>query len=286
METGQELHIAVVGDAASDTPITGGHGRGAVVPYYTISPLKGIQNAVQNVTGKYNIAYYPSTDINEEEIEFIIQSDIIIYATGTESGEGSDRENLSLPDQDENLILRLAEESGNKMIVCIVSPGAILMPWSDKVQAIVLQFFPGQEAGNALADVLFGYISPSGKLPLTMPNKENEVEFSQEAYPGVPADDPKNSTYEEELLVGYRWYHYHNVIPKFAFGFGLSYATFELSDLSVTNGNQCSSLDQNCEIRVYITRTDNLGDKYQLASEVVQLYLDVSLLLSTFNLRF
>ena len=124
------------------------------------------------------------------------------------------------------------------MVVCIVSPGAILMPWSDHVGAIILQFFPGQEAGNALADAIFGYVSPSGKLPLTMPNKENEVEFSQEAYPGVPADDPKNSTYEEGLLVGYRWYHYHDVAPKFPFGFGLSYATFELGDLSVTGDNR------------------------------------------------
>ena len=162
------------------------------------------------------------------------------------------------------------------MIVTIVSPGAILMPWANEVQAILLQFFPGQEAGNALADVLFGHISPSGKLPLTMPNFENEVQFSQEAYPGVPADNPQNVTYEEGLLVGYRWYNHNNVTPKFAFGFGLSYATFVVKDLELTHQYSCDIASQNCEIQFKIARIDDLADKYKIASEVVQLYMDVS----------
>ena len=162
------------------------------------------------------------------------------------------------------------------MIVALVTPGAILMPWSEKVQAIVLQFFPGQEAGNALADVLFGNISPSSKLPLTMPNVKNEVHFSQEAYPGIPANDPQNVTYKEGLLVGYRWYHHHDVKPKFAFGFRLSYATFALSELAASSSDQCTDISQGCDVQVNVARVDTLGDKFESASEIVQLYMDVS----------
>merc|ERR1712223_141072 len=212
--------------------------------------------------------------INDEEIENIIESDYIIYATGTSSHEAADREDLSLPTDDNNLIARLAERAGNKMIVSVVSPGAIIMPWAADVMGILLQFFPGQEAGNALADVLFGHISPSGKLPLTMPHIENEVEFSQEAYPGIPADNPQNVTYEEELLVGYRWYHHNNVHPKFAFGFGLSYATFVINELKVNHEYNCNDATDACEVEFKIARIDELGDKYTTASEIVQLYMD------------
>ena len=271
----KELVISVVGDAGSKHPITGGGGSGRVIPHYTISPLEGIQRAVENINTSYRIENYPSK-INDEEIEIIIESDFIIYATGTSSHEAADREDLSLPTDDNNLIARLAERAGNKMIVCVVSPGAILMPWAADVMGILLQFFPGQEAGNALADVLFGHISPSGKLPLTMPHIENEVEFSQEAYPGIPADNPQNVTYEEELLVGYRWYHHNNVYPKFAFGFGLSYATFVVQELEVNHEYNCNDASDACEVEFKVARIDELGDKYTTASEIVQLYMDVS----------
>ena len=271
----KELTISVIGDAGSTHPITGGGGSGNVTPPYTISPLQGVQNAVEMLSAAYHVEYYPSS-VSNDEVENIVKSDFIIYSTGTSSHEAEDRENLSLPAEDESLISELASQAGNKMIVTIVSPGAILMPWANEVQAILLQFFPGQEAGNALADVLFGHISPSGKLPLTMPNFENEVQFSQEAYPGVPADNPQNVTYEEGLLVGYRWYNHNNVTPKFAFGFGLSYATFVVKDLELTHQYSCDIASQNCEIQFKIARIDDLADKYKIASEVVQLYMDVS----------
>jgi len=273
MDEGLEFKIAVVGDTGSDDPITGGRGSGVVRPYYAISPLQGIQNAIQDMPVSHQVEYHPSTDISEDDIESILQADIVIYCSGTVSIEGSDRENLSLPEVDESLIALLAESVGYKMVVSVVTPGAILMPWSDQVQAIILQFLPGQEAGNALADVLFGNVSPSGKLPITIPNKENEVQFSEAAYPGLPANDPEFVYYEEELFVGYRWYHAFKILPKFAFGFGLSYATFELNAMSADFA-KCSTVDQNCEIFVNITRTDEAKEQYERASEVVQLYMD------------
>ena len=88
-----------------------------------------------------------------------------------------------------------------------------------------------------------------------------------------------NSCYEEGLFVGYRWYHMYKMLPNYAFGFGLSYATFELNDITLADDTKCSAIDQNCEIIVTITRMDEAKEHYERASEVVQLYVDVSLLL-------
>ena len=82
------------------------------------------------------------------------------------------------------------------------APGAVLMPWHDQVPAVLISWLPGQEAGNAIADVLFGEVNPSGRLPVTIPNKENEVGLSKEQFPGV--GNPPEASYVEELLIGYR----------------------------------------------------------------------------------
>ena len=104
------------------------------------------------------------------------------------------------------------------------------MPWADDVGAIVNMFMPGIEAGNALADVLTGVINPTGRLPLTFPNVENEVNFTRLQYPGVNAI----SVYSEKLEVGYRWYGAHGVKPAYAFGHGLSYTTFSYGNLTAS----------------------------------------------------
>merc|ERR1712048_369205 len=88
--------------------------------------------------------------------------------------------------------------------------------------------------GNALSDILYGDVNPSGRLPLTFPNRDNEVNFTQSQYPGVKVPTGLQSTYTEKLEVGYRWYDAHGVTPKFAFGHGLSYSSFEYSHLQVS----------------------------------------------------
>jgi len=109
-------------------------------------------------------------------------------------------------------------------------PGAVLTDWADSVSSLVVAFMPGQEEGNSIADVLFGAVNPSGKLPVTFPNKENEVGFKPDEYPGVNLQE----YYREQLNVGYRWYAANAVKPRFPFGFGLSYTTFSVSELSLT----------------------------------------------------
>jgi len=114
---------------------------------------------------------------------------------------------------------------------------------------------PGQEEGNSIADVLFGDVNPSGKLPVTFPNVDNEVGFKQDEYPGVNLQE----YYREQLNVGYRWYKTHGVKPKYPFGFGLSYTQFSLSGLTVTGRKASVTLS---------------NDGAKAGAEVVQLYVE------------
>ena len=94
----------------------------------------------------------------------------------------------------------LKSTSANPFPAC--SPGAVLMPWANDISTILICFLPGEQAGNGLADILFNEINPSARLPITMPNIDNEMEFTPGQYPGVGS--PPVATYTEGLLVGYR----------------------------------------------------------------------------------
>jgi len=244
-------NIAVLGRQGQTHVITGGGGSGAVYPPYVVSPVVGITN---RFSGK--VEYNQGTNITEA-VAIAKQADVAIVFMATTSSEGADRVNLSLPYHEELLASAVGAAQPNTVVVAI-TPGAILTPWSNVVNASLVMFMPGQEIGNAIADVLFGDVNPGGKLPLTFPNKENEVEFTDSQYPGIPVNNPANASYSEKLDIGYRWYATHKVTPKFAFGHGLSYTTFEYGTVSVDGRN----------VSIVVKNTGQV-----MGSEVVQLYL-------------
>ena len=120
-----------------------------------------------------------------------------------------------------------------RTIVAVNAPGAVLLPWAREVPSILVAWLAGQEAGNALADVLFGRITPSGKLPVTFPNTDNEINMTPRQYPGIGV--PPEAFYSEELLIGYRWYDAKKANPLFPFGHGLSHTTFQYSDVKLVS---------------------------------------------------
>eukprot|EP00055_Hartaetosiga_balthica_P011579 m.53075 g.53075 ORF g.53075 m.53075 type:complete len:739 (-) comp7652_c0_seq1:124-2340(-) len=181
--------------------------------------------------------------------------DVAVVFVATTSSEGSDRNDLTLGNGQEDLISVVAS-AAKKTVVVVTTPGAILTDWREEVNAIVTNFMPGQEFGNAATEVLFGDVNPSAKLPLTFPNIENEVGFTVRQYPGL--DNAAQAYYDEELLVGYRWYDARGVTPAFPFGHGLSYTTFHYSDLAISGMN----------ISATITNTGSVA-----GAEVPQLYL-------------
>jgi beta-glucosidase len=155
--------------------------------------------------------------------------------TGT-GGPGTDQERLMAE-------LTAAPGVAQKMVVVLKTEGMVLMPWLDRVPALVEAWYPGQEDGTAVANILFGVRNPSGKLPMTFGNSAMEAAHSTRAqFPGVFIDPPHwldrprvEAQYTEDLQMGYRWYEANNVAPVFPFGFGLSYTTFAYSDLSVAS---------------------------------------------------
>jgi beta-glucosidase len=142
------------------------------------------------------------------------------------------------------------------------------MPWLNQVPAVLEVWYPGQEDGIAVANLLFGVANPSGKLPITFPKAEHEgVTGSPEQFPGVMVDKTRTVTYTEKLEMGYRWYDAHKVEPQFPFGFGLSYTTFAITNLKVTKAT-----DGVKPIRVQFA-VQNTG--HRAGSEVAQVYLSL-----------
>jgi beta-glucosidase len=186
--------IAVFGD---ELTVSGG-GSGHVTPAYIITPAQGLMNALVNTTTE--VLYNDGTDLTAAA-DLAAKCGTAVVVVATTSSEGSDRETLALGGTQDDLVTAVLA-ANPRTIVSVRSPGAVLMPWAAAVPAILLSWLPGQEAGNGLADVLFGVVNPSARLPVTMPNKDNEVGFSDIQYPGVGI--PPKAKYIEELLIGYR----------------------------------------------------------------------------------
>jgi beta-glucosidase len=257
--------IAVLGSAARDSPIVAGLGSGHVEPPYIITGADAIEARMSAAAGATNTAgpvVYMPTSAVDEAVAAAKAADVAVVFVATTSSESYDRTNLSLPYDEDQLVSAVAAVQPNTIVV-VTTPGAILMPWSAEVAGVVMAFLPGQEAGNAIASLLFGDIAPSGRLPLTMPNVENEMEMTVEQYPGIPELEPLNSHYTEGRLVGYRWYNAKNVKPLYCFGHGLSYTTFQYSNLSVKK-----SWSGSVQVSVKVTNTGKMT-----ASEVVQAYV-------------
>src|SRR5438309_6031645 len=180
-------------------------------------------------------------------------ADIAVVFAYDQEGEGMDRPDLALPStsyvcsllgctpatpiKQDDLIATVAAANSNTVVV-LTTGGPVKMPWLDKVKGVVEAWYPGQEQGNAIANVLFGVVNPSGKLPETFPRAEADLPTNTpQQWPGVSvAGDAvgPHSTYSERLEVGYRWYDDRGIAPLFPFGHGLSYTTFSYSNLVVT----------------------------------------------------
>jgi beta-glucosidase len=164
---------------------------------------------------------------------------------------------MDLPGQQDDLIRAVA--AANPRTVVVVNAGApVRMPWADEVAAVLQLWFPGMEGGNALADVLFGDLDASGRLPTSFPRRLED----SPAYPNYPGQDGV-VRYQEGLLVGYRHYDRVGIEPRFCFGHGLSYTRFEYSNLRVRAGD-----DRHVHVDVDIA---NVGERR--GYEVAQVYV-------------
>ena len=184
---------------------------------------------------------------------------VVVGSAELTESEGFDRQSLALPGRQDELITRVA--AANPATVVVVNSGMpVLMPWADRVAAVLYAWLPGQEFGTALAGVLLGHAEPGGRLPVTIPAKEGESPVLH-ARPG----DAGVLRYDEGLLIGYRGYDAAGLAPAYPFGHGLGYTSWEYESV------QCPDWlagDSDLELTVQVRNTGGRAGK-----EVVQLYL-------------
>lgn len=300
--------IAVIGDNATMTMAQGGVGAG-VKTLYEITPLAGLQKALEGtgVEIRYARGYAsqpqrwgPAPKVDEkaeakkakaladEALAAAKDADLVIFIGGDNrivETEGSDRQTIQLPFQQDQLLTDLAAVN-NKIVTVIVAGAPVDLQVVDALSSSLLySWFNGSEGGHALADILTGKISPSGRLPFTLPVKlEDSPAYALGVYPQKEeatddvfvdlvnkdkfrAQRKADADYAEGLLVGYRWFTTKQVKTMYPFGFGLTYGQFAYSDAKATagkeaievtftlsNNGQCQA-EEVCQ--VYVSRPDS-----------------------------
>jgi len=215
-------------------------------------PLKGIEAKAPHATVKFDSGTDPAA-----AAALAKSSQVAIVFAVQHASEGMDLKDLSLPDKQDALIEAVAAANPHTIVV-LETGGAVLMPWLDKVAAVVEAWYPGISASEAIANVLFGDVNPSGRLPITFPKSESDLPHPAHVDPpkadathvvpklaGVPGPigmamgiaPPFDVNYDEGLKVGYKWYDAEKKPVLFPFGFGLSYTTYAYSGLKVTAGD-------------------------------------------------
>ncbi|CAO3696576.1 unnamed protein product [Umbelopsis ramanniana] len=229
--------------------IAAGWGSGGSYFFDLVTPIQGITARANKTT---RIKSSLSNNLNSA-IQVAGAVDIAVVFVNADSGEGSDRFNLSLWNGGDDLINAVAQVNQNIVIV-IHTPGAVLMPWVDKVKGIINAGLPGEKTGMSIADVLFGDVNPSGRLPYTIARKSSDY--------AAHASITQPVIYSEGLLIGYRWFDAKNITPHFEFGFGLSYTSFNYSNLLIQNQGKT------IVVNASITNTGSTS-----GAEIPQLYI-------------
>ena len=282
LESNTKLTIGIIGENATRAMTVGG-GSSELKAKHEISPLDGLkavytQANILHAKGyssgpaSYARVIPPEEDqeaLKKEALSVAARADVVLFIGGLNKNryqdcEGADRKGYVLPFRQNKLLEEILEINKNVGVI-MVSGNAVAMPWLRNVKAVMQAWYLGSEAGNALADVVSGRSNPSGKLPFSFPLKltDNAAHSNGEmSYPGDGIDEH----YQEGILVGYRWHDTRKIKPMFAFGHGLSYTEFELSEIH-TDRKEYAAGDS---IKVSFTLR-NKGNRE--GAEVVQVYV-------------
>ncbi|MFM0280264.1 glycoside hydrolase family 3 C-terminal domain-containing protein [Paraburkholderia sediminicola] len=198
--------------------------------WYKSAPLAAIEAKAPNAT----VTFLDGTNATAAATAAAKADVAIIFATQWES-EGTDLASLSLPSNttdsfnqsyDQNALITAVAAQAKRVIVVLENGSPVLMPWLGNVHGVLESWYPGVQGGQAIADLLFGDVNPSGKLPITFPVQDSDL-----PQPTISATDT-TVTYSEGLFMGYRWYDGKQIAPLFPFGYGLSYTNYAYSGLN------------------------------------------------------
>ena len=259
LDRGKVHSIAIIGTHADESMISGG-GSAQVDPpgfpsfkwkehvWYPTSPMKAIAAKAPGLSVKF-----ASGADHVATAALAKQSDVAIVFVHQWTSEDYDLPNLSLPDNQDAMIEQVASANPHTIVV-IESGSAVTMPWIDKVSGVLEAWYAGSKGADAVANILFGDVNPSGKLPMTFPRSEADLPHPREVIPSpsmlgkdaVMATGEAKPTfevhYDEGLKVGYKWYDAEKKPVLFPFGFGLSYTAYSYSDLKVKPGKQTTTV--------------------------------------------
>jgi beta-glucosidase len=271
--------IAVIGVNAVRPNAMGG-GSSQVKAKYEITPLQGLKNTLGINT---NITYAPGYTISrngqsdstliKQAANAAAKADAAVIFCGWTHGfdykkwsdnafdaEGVDKPNLDMP-FDQNELIKAVLKANPKTIIVLMGGGPIdVSQWIENSHALIEAWYPGMEGGNALAKIIFGEVNPSGKLPMTFPKK---LEDAPAHKLGEFHGDNGTVHYNEGIFVGYRFFEHYSIAPQFAFGYGLSYTTFQYSRLIVTRRKH-----NKIDVKLTVRNTGNMD-----GAEVMQLYV-------------
>ncbi len=279
--------IVVIGPHADVGMISGGGsaqvdppGGNAILPpgkgqtrwlepmWFPTSPLKSVKAKADGATVQFDSGADPAA-----AAALAKSADVVIVFAYQWESEGMDLDSLSLPEHQDDLIARVAAANPHTVVV-LETGGPVTMPWAGQVSAILEAWYAGSSGSDAVANVLFGIVNPSAKLPVTFPRSEADlphptivkppkatVDADRQGWKRIAAGLPVfQVTYDEGVKVGYKWYDAENKPVLFPFGFGLSYTTYSYSNLRVTPG-------KNPRVSFTVTNTGN-----RPGAEVAEVY--------------
>lgn len=253
MSGGGSALVNPVGGAALRTPAPCPPCWGEVV-WVPSSPLNAIKAKVPSATVTYNDGTSASGAAS-----LAAGVDVAIVFVSQWESEGMDRTDLNFSGGQDALVSAVAAANPHTIVVA-ENGGAVVMPWLNDVSAVLEAWYPGQKGGEAIANILFGDVNPSGKLPMTFPASVNDL-----PHPVIAANSnvfPVDYT-AESFLVGYKYYDSKNITPLFPFGYGLSYTTFTMTNAAVTAASAAGFT-----VSVDVKNTGSVA-----GAEVVQVYL-------------
>ncbi len=241
-----------------------------------IAPVEMVAGQTYDLTVEYSsqgappvigfrVGYLPpiATNSIERAAALAAKSDVVLLFVGLNGdweSEGHDRANMDLVGKQAELIERVAA-ANPKTVVVLQTGSPVTMPWLDKVAGVIEAWYPGQECGNSIADILFGSVNPSGKLSQTFPQRLED----NPAYINYPGENGHVS-YGEGIFIGYRYYEKKRIEPLFPFGFGLSYTSFGYNNLRLSTNT--ITPDEGVTVSIDITNTGQ-----RAGQEVVQVYV-------------
>ena len=265
--------IVIIGQSSFvDEACLGGGGSSKVVPLYTVPPLQGMQDVLRELGSSATVKKVTVADdlSNLDEAKTAAKTaDAVVLMAGLVATEGADQPDANMLNDQNRMLDELLGINPSTVIV-MKDSNPVLMPWIDKAPAVLEAWNQGTEDGHVVADLLFGVVNPSGKVPTSYPRSEDDTLYAgkPERYPGTDegAGYPV-IRYSEGLEMGYRWFQAQGIEPLFGFGFGLSYTTFDITDVSVDAPDGANAP---VIVTGSVTNTGPVA-----GAEVVQVYLGV-----------